>query len=101
MVGEDVGVKNDEYGPSLGLIAIMGKALNDEKILDALLSANRNESDLYKTVKAEACIALSDCDLKALLKVRTKGGKNIIDLLEIAKRSLEKDPDRPEDKICC
>ena len=92
--------KNQEHGPSLGLMAIMGKALNDQEILQALLDAKDNRDDLYKIAKDRAGIALNDSDLDALLKVRTKGGRNIIKLLEACKGSLN-DKDPPDPKICC
>jgi hypothetical protein len=101
MVGEGTGATNEEYGPSLGLMAIMGKALNDKKILNALVSANQKEEDIFKTVRDKACITLNDCDLRALLKARTKGGKNIIQLLKDARDCMEEDEDPPDPKICC
>jgi hypothetical protein len=92
--------KNQEHGPSLGLMAIMGKALNDQEILQALLNAKDKRDDLYNIAKDKAGIALNDSDLDALLKGRTKQGRNIIKLLERAKDSL-KDNDAPDPKICC
>jgi hypothetical protein len=100
MAENDHGAQNKEHGPSLGLIAIMGKALNDQKILNALLPAKTNKEALYEAAKKNACIELNDCDLDALLKIRT-GGLNIIDLLKLAKECLSQHDPAPDPKICC
>jgi hypothetical protein len=100
MAGEASSTKNEEHGPSLGLIAIIGKAMNDQKILDALFPSNKNKEGLYEAAKKNACIELSDCDLEALVKVRT-GNLTILDLIKIAKECVGNQDPPPPPKWCC
>ena len=86
--------RNDQEVLSLGIAALIGKAMNDQKVLDRLLGARGSKGELNREAK-EACIEITDCDLDVLLKP-IAGKLTIIDLLEIAKRCLsEHDPPGP------
>jgi hypothetical protein len=86
----------DEEILSLGVAALIGKAMNDQNILNALSGASGNKERLYEEAK-KACVELTDCDLEALVKP-VVGKFTIIDLIRIAKKCLKDDVPDVEDK---
>jgi hypothetical protein len=100
MVNQNSGTEHEQAGFSLGIAALIGKAMNQRDILDALVNMKDNRAQLSKVAREEAYIELSDCDLDLLLKKRFNN-LTIIDLIKIAKDCLKQNqPDDPP-KWCC
>jgi len=95
MVKEGTSNKDEEI-LSLGMAALIGKALNDQKLSEALSSAKESKERLYEEAK-KACIELTQCDLEALLKP-IAGNFTIIDLIRIARKCIKDEVPDVEDK---
>jgi len=99
MIQKDASTKNDEV-LSLGMAALIGKAINDKAVLDALVEAKGNKEQLARAAREKACIDLNDCDLDGLLEVEIRDkGLTIIDLINIARKCLKENEPDVEDKV--
>jgi hypothetical protein len=102
MVSDAVG---KDYGFSLGVASLIGKAINNKAVSDALFAANGDRQKLNNAARDKAYIALSDPDLDVLLKDRYKdkngNSVNIVDIIKKARDCLDGDDPPPPPKLCC
>lgn len=91
MVEGDAG-SNGRDVLSLGVAALIGKAMNDKDILNDLVDAKNSKDpkeQLYQAAK-KACIDLTDCDINDLLR-EVCGRLTIIDLIKSARDCVIKE----------
>jgi hypothetical protein len=94
------GESEEMEGLSLSVAALIGKAMNDTNVLDAITGAKESKGQLRKAAREKACIELSDCDLEVLLKIRYDN-RTILDLIEAAKKCLKQNEPGEPPKWCC
>ncbi len=102
---ESENYETKNYGFSLGIASLIGKAVNNREISNALFAANGNREQLSTVARDKAYVELSDLDLDLLLKdrVKDKAGKslNFIDLIKKARDCIDDDDPPPPPKLCC
>jgi len=99
------GSESKNFGFSLGIASLIGKAINNREISDALFAAKGNKEQLSDVARDKAYIELSDVDLELLVKERVKdkagNSLNFLDLIKKARDCIDKDDPAPPPKLCC
>jgi hypothetical protein len=97
--------ESKNFGFSLGIASLIGKAINNRAVSDALFQANGNREQLTAAARDKAYIELSNADLDLLLKERVKdksgNSLNFIDLIKKARDCLDEGDPPPPPKLCC